>query len=114
MQFVLAGFQQNLNMRRYTFEGIDADRRRKEVTVEADMGLIRKYKIPLQELPLLCRRLVEGLTGEAAVAGAIMFTENDMLGYAKDRATAESLAEQKRRAHRAPVSSRIGQAWRTR
>ncbi|MGH9559199.1 MAG: hypothetical protein ACRD30_08150 [Bryobacteraceae bacterium] len=114
MQFVLAGFQQNLNIRRYTFEGIDDHRKRKEVTVDADMGLIQKYKIPLQELPLLCRRLVEGRPEVDAGADAIRFTEDDMLGYAKDRATAASLAEQKRKSHRAPVSDRVGQAWRTR
>ncbi|PYT19255.1 MAG: hypothetical protein DMG59_01035 [Acidobacteria bacterium] len=110
MEFVLTGFRQDTNIRRYRFEAIAADRTRKEVIVGADLGLIRKYKIPLQELPLLCRRLLEG----HAEATALMFTETDMLGYANDRAAAAHAAEQKRRAHRAPTSSRVGQAWRTR
>jgi hypothetical protein len=43
-----------------------------------------------------------------------MFTEKDMLGYANDRAAAQEVADQKRRAHRMAASAKVGQAWRTR
>ena len=110
MVYVLAGFHQASSIRRYAFQRIAADRTRTEFTVGVDLDLVRKYQISLQELPLLCRRLLEG----HAEATALMFTETDMLGYANDRAAAAHAAEQKRRAHRAPTSSRVGQAWRTR
>jgi hypothetical protein len=110
MEFVLTGFSQEINVRRYTFDAIGADRSRKQVSVGADLGLIRQYKIPLQELPLLCRRLLEGNLD----AKTLMFTEKDMVGYANDRAAAQEVADQKRRAHRMAASAKVGQAWRTR
>jgi hypothetical protein len=112
MEFVLTGFRQEINVRQYTFEAVAEDRRRTRVTVGADLALIRKYKIPLQELPLLCRRLLEG-NGVAAKSSSLMFTEKEMLGYAKDRAAAEEAAALKRRAHRVPVSRRAA-GWRSR
>jgi hypothetical protein len=113
MEFVLTGFRQESNVRRYAFDAVSATHVRTHVTVSADLSLARKYRIPLQELPLLCRRLLESLT-EAPKPGSIpelirdglMYTEKEMLGYAKNRAAAEDLAEQKRRAHRVPVSRR--------
>jgi len=115
MEFVLAGFRQDSNIRRFNFEAVSADRTRRTVMVGADLNLIRKHKIPLQDLPLLCRRLLEGHVDVAAlVLTELMFTEKDMLRCADDRAAAVDAAAQKRRAHHPPVSSRVGQAWRSR
>jgi len=113
MEIVLTGFRQERNVRQFAFQAIGEDRTRREIIVGADLTLIRKHRIPLQELPLLCRRLLEGSIG-ALKANELMYTEKDMLGYASDRAAAEHTAEQKRRAHRVPASSHTGQAWRTR
>ena len=113
MDFVLTGFRQDSNVRRYAFQAIAADHTRKEITVEADLGLIRKHRIPLQELPLLCRRLLEGHAATTR-SNALMFTEKEMLGYVADRAAAQAAAELKKRAHRMPSSSRVGHAWRSR
>jgi hypothetical protein len=110
-EFVFTGFRQESDIRRYTFQIIAEDRTQTKVTVGADLSLLRKHRIPLQELPLLCRRLLENSTG--GKAGTLMFTEKDMLGYVSERNAAEHVAELKRRAHRTPVSSRAGQAWRT-
>jgi hypothetical protein len=115
MEFVLAGFRQDSNIRRYNFEAVGGDRTRRTITVGADLNLIRKYKIPLQDLPLLCRRLLEGRVEVATLMlTELMFTEKDMLQCADDRAAAVFAAAQKRRAHHPPASSRVGQAWRSR
>ena len=111
MEFVFTGFRQDSDVRSYTFQIISADRTKSKVTVGADLSLIRKHRIPLQELPLLCRRLLE--TNGPGKSSTVMFTEKDMLGYVSERVAAEHVAELKRRAHRTPVSSRAGQAWRT-
>jgi len=112
MEFVLTGFRQDKNIRRYAFQGIAADRKRTEFTVGVDLGLIRKYQIPLQELPLLCRHFLTG-HAEGGQTQTLTFTEEDMLGYANRRAAARDAAELKRKAHRRPPSSRTGQAWRS-
>ena len=142
MEFVLIGFRQEKNIRRYAFDAVSSSHVRTHVTVGADLSLARAYRIPLQELPLLCRRLLEDLAQtpafqiptvpppkaqapkatpqrtraakpDASKNGGLhleklMYTEKEMLGYAKDRAVAETLAEQKRRAHRVPVTRRNG------
>jgi len=108
MEFVFAGFRQFDNIRRYYFDAVGEDRRPQQVTVDADLNLIRKYKIPLQELPLLCRRLLQG----RAKLETIMFTESDMVRYANERAAEANALMEKRKAHRPPVPSNVGQAWR--
>ncbi len=117
MEFVLAGFRQESNIRRFAFEGVTADRKQKrtEFFVGVDLTLIRKYSIPMQELPLLCRHLLAGLTDLTDVehGQTLMFTEKDMVGYATKRVAAQAAADQKRKAHRRPPSNRLGQAWRT-
>lgn len=138
VEFVLTGFSQENNIRRYTFQALPAGNHKpagtikKEWTVSADLSLMRKHKIPLQELPLLCKRLVEAQAGDAKPADAkhgdakhgeskhgetkddaLMFTERDMLGYASNRSAAELAAELKKRARRMPSSNRVGMAWRT-
>ena len=112
-EFVFTGFRQDSEIRSYTFQIIFADRSRGKVTVGADVSLIRKHRIPLQELPLLCRRLLENRAGTKAAIKDLTFTEKDMLVYVSERTAAEHVAELKRRAHRTPVSSKSGQAWRT-
>jgi hypothetical protein len=119
VEFVLTGFSQENNIRRYTFQALPAGNHRpaagtlkKEWTVSADLSLMRKHRIPLQELPLLCKRLVEAQS-EQAKEDTLMFTERDMLGYASNRTAAELAAEVKKRARRMPSSSRVGMAWRT-
>ena len=54
MRFLLTGFSQTANVRRYTFQGVTPDQTRQEVTIGVDLNLIRQYGISLQELPLLC------------------------------------------------------------
>jgi len=110
VEFVLAGFSHDQNIRTYAFTAIAADRTHRMITVGADLDLIRKHRIPLQELPLLCRRLLEQSmeTLTALTGGALMFTEQDMIGYADNRTAAADAAAQKRRAHPVPVPHRSG------
>lgn len=112
MEFVLTGFSQENNIRRFKFQALPAGQNKKEWTVSADLSLMRKHKIPLQELPLLCKHLLEA-QGENPSADSLTYAERDMLGYANDRSAAAMAAEIKKRARRMPSSSRVGMAWRT-
>ena len=108
MEFVLTGFRQFETVRQYYFDAVGEDRVRKQVAVDADLDLVRRYGIPVQDLPLLCRRLLDA----RAKAESIIFTERDFVQYAKERAAAADASQERRRARRPPVSSRVGQAWR--
>ena len=108
MELILTGSRQLDNVRRFYFDAVGEDRLRQKISVGADLDLIRKYRIPLQELPLLCRRLLEA----RAKVETIMFTESDMVRYAEERAVAANALTERRRTRRSPLSGRPGEAWR--
>jgi hypothetical protein len=64
----------------------------------------------MQELPLLCRRLLEQRS-ELDEAHVLTFTETDMSAYAKECVAARiAAAERKKPPHR--PSENVGVAWR--
>jgi len=110
MEFIMTGFHQDANVRQYAFQGIASDRTRTDFTVGADLQLIRKYQIAVQELPLLCRRLLEEHTGEPQTT--VVFTEDDMRLFAKNRADAKEEAAHRKKLPRRPPVNNSGRAWR--
>ncbi len=110
MQFILTGFTQDMGFRVFAFERIGEDRIATKYAVKADLALVRRYGIRVQELPLLCRGLLERRdTGDET--RTVTFTEDEMAIYAKDCAVAREAAAQKRKPPRRP-SEHIGAAWR--
>ncbi|HYK59284.1 MAG TPA: hypothetical protein VEV85_07620 [Bryobacteraceae bacterium] len=103
MVFALMGTTTEGGLRRFTFELAGSGPPRTTVVVVADMALVRKYEIPLQELPLLCLRLLESRTADAE--GPAVFPEQEMIEYADRRRASKELAEQKRRMYRAAQPS---------
>ncbi len=114
MEFVFTGFHHRGNVREYSFEGVAEDRTRTAYQVDADLSLARRYGITLQELPLLCRRLLEAADDGARVP-IITFTEQDMRTLATDRkAVAVAAALKKRPWHaRRPAEAEDGVTPRT-
>jgi hypothetical protein len=112
MQFILTGFTQDLAFRVFAFERLGSDRVRTKMTVKADLALTRRYGIQMQELPLLCRNLLER-SDSGAGAHTLTFSEDDMCLHAKDRASAKEAAAQRRKSSpRRPPSENVGAAWR--
>jgi hypothetical protein len=110
MRFSLQGFSQDMGFRVFVFEGIAADRTRTPFTVKTDLALVRRYGIRLQELPLLCREVLER-RDDAAEKRAFTYSEAEMSVYAEGVAAREKAA-QKRRMPRRPADSEAGAAWR--
>jgi hypothetical protein len=77
MEYQFTGFTHNGEFREFAFSGVDEDRNKTPFKVIADLALSRKYNIAVQELPLLCKRLLEQLT-DAAGGRTLTFTEVDM------------------------------------
>jgi hypothetical protein len=111
LQFILTGFTQELGFRVFAFERMGEDRVRTRCTVKADLVLVRRYGIRLQELPLMCRGLLER-GDEATATPALIFSEDQMRLCADERAAAKAGAANKRKPPRRPVVENPGAAWR--
>lgn len=57
--FILTGVRNDKGVCTFSFEGVGPDRVRMPGTVETDLALLRKHDIRLQDLPLLCRGLLD-------------------------------------------------------
>jgi len=116
MQFILTGFTQDTGFRVFAFEGVVVGQIRTVFTVRADLALSRRYGIAMQELPLLCRSLLdrqdEGGENDSLAQHALTFSEEEMRAWADKRAADRALAALKKKAPRRPVVENAGAAWR--
>ncbi len=112
MQFILTGFTQQLGFRVFGFEGRREDKSKSNYTVKADLGLIHKYGIRVQELPLLCRALLDRTT-EEETQRAWTFSEAEMSLHEKDCVATRAAASAKKRLTRKPPVTNAGAGWRT-
>jgi hypothetical protein len=110
MQFLLTGFSEVMGFRVFAFERIAEDRTRTPYTVKTDLALTRRYGIRLQELPLLCRAVLERCH-EGEEKRAFAYAEEDMRLYA-DCAAAREEAAKHRKPMRRPATDHVGSAWR--
>jgi hypothetical protein len=111
LQFVLKGFTEMQGFRVFAFEGIAADRTRSIFTVRANLALSRRYGIQLQELPLLCRAVLDR-SSDGEEKRAFAYDEEDMRVHAAT-AAAKAIAAKQRKMPRKPVTERVGAAWRS-
>ena len=101
MQFLITGVTQDTGFRVFAFQGIGTDRTRTEFTVRTDLSLARSYGIAMQDLPLLCRGLLERRSIESDER-ALTFTEEDMRTHASNCRAEQDAAKLKRSARRPP------------
>jgi hypothetical protein len=111
IQFVLKGFSEVTGCRIFAFEGVNADRSRTDFTVKTDLALARRYGIRLQELPLLCKAILERKHEGDTAMRTFTYTEADMGQYA-DSAAARVEAAKNRKPARRPATANLGTAWR--
>ena len=109
MQYILTGFSHDVGFRVFAFECIGDDRVRRAYSVRADLTLIRKYGIRMQELPLLCRGILEQREGNDTQR-AFTYTEAAM--SLRANVCAAEAAANKRKPPRRPPSENAGAAWR--
>jgi hypothetical protein len=109
MQYLFTGFTHDMGFRVFAFECIGDDRVRTAFQVRADLGLIRRYGIRMQELPLLCRGILEH-RNEDEEQRTFTYTEADMRLNA-DLCASQASAK-KRKLPRKPPSENVGVAWR--
>jgi hypothetical protein len=108
-QFVLMGFSQVMGSRVFAFQGVAADKTRTLYTVRADLALAQRYGIRLQELPLLCRAVLERCS-EGTERRAFSYSESDMCLYANSAMEREQAAKIKKSRRSGPNSTVVDQA----
>jgi hypothetical protein len=102
MQFILVGFKQDTGSRVFTFEHVATDKVRTEFMIRADLALAQKHGIRLQDLPLLCRGLLER-GGEEEQNRPSVFSEDEMRLHARHCAEVHDAAMLKKKAARRPL-----------
>jgi hypothetical protein len=103
VHFSMNGFTQDGGSRVFAFTRVHADGTRAEFTVKADLALSRRYAIAVQELPLLCRLFLEGLS-EAGEMRALTYTEDQMSLHAKERAARAVGSNKKKPSDTLPIT----------
>lgn len=93
--FVLSGFSQAVGQRVFAFEGVCSDGSRDRFTVSADLSLSRRYGIRLQELPLLCRAVLDRCH-DGGERREYSYTEEQMQIFADGALARESSAKSKK------------------
>ena len=112
MQYTLAGFTTDKAFRLYSFLCTDDEKHRTEYRVKCDLGLIQRYGIHVQDLPLLCQGLLERRV-EGSTERTFTFTEAEMRQQAAVRtAKAEEAAKNKPVRKPPPPTAAVG--WRDR
>ena len=108
MEALLVGFRENANIRAFVFNCVQPNHSKTQVVVSADVSLARRYKIALQELPLICKRLLESTPGDN-VEAAITLTEERMSRILSERLDAAA----KKPTKTSRPAPQAGRAWRT-
>lgn len=112
-RFILEGFVPDREFRLFNFQAVETrpsenGGERTAFTVRTDLSLIRRYGIHVQELPLLCRELLERL----AVSNDerhLTLTEQDMRVHQAERLAIEATTRKK---HKRPPPESAGNTWR--
>jgi len=114
MRYILEGFVPDHEFRLFNFQAVETrltenGGERTHFTVRTDLSLIRRYGIHVQELPLLCRELLERRV-VSDVERHLTLTENDMRVHQAGRMAAEAATRKRQR--KSPSES-AGSTWRT-
>lgn len=96
MQNTLVEFTHDEGFRVFSFDHRGEDNVPTRCDVRADLALSRTYGIRVQELPLLCRGLLDRKP-EASGVQSLTFAESDMRASAGERDAARAEAAKKRK-----------------
>jgi len=109
-QFFLTGFSQAAGVRTYAFQ-CRVDANKLDYTVAVDLALISGYGIRIQDLPLLCRELLQ--QGEPGEKSAFVFTEQLMHTHADKLAAARLEADHRKHSRHLAAAAADADSSRT-
>ena len=111
VQFIFTGFKQDEGVRVFLYEDTGREHVGFRYAVRVDLGLARRYGIQTQELPLMCRGMLERREREE-LRDVVSFTEEEMSLHASNLRNLRRAALLKKKSRFKPPSviNRIG--WR--
>jgi len=83
-------------IRQYNFQGLIPDGTRKGFFVTTDVAMLTKHHIQIQEVPMMCLRLLESATEAQPQLELFILTEADMLAHISAKAAIKEQATSKR------------------
>jgi hypothetical protein len=105
LEYLLVGYTEAQGIRRFSFQGVGADRTRILFTVAADLVLLRRFGVKIQELPLMCRKLLEAAPDDNHTR-AWTFTEDQLREQAASKVAATNWRMPKRKHAGAAVKAK--------
>ena len=116
MKLAYMGFRhETTGVRLYSFEGVVSQGIRKGFLVTADIALLTKHRVRIQEVPMMCLRLLESSAEAEPQLEFLVLTEADMIAHVRAKAAeAEKAASaRKKRPFRPANPVALGMAWRS-
>jgi hypothetical protein len=96
MKYLYMGFaHKTTDSRQYNFQGLVSAGIRKGLVVTTDVALLTKHRIQIQEVPMMCLRLLES-ADEANPQADFVLTEADMLAHIRAKEILKEQASAKR------------------
>jgi len=83
-------------IRQYNFQGLIPDGTRKGFFVTTDVAMLTKHHIQIQEVPMMCLRLLESAAEAQPQLELFILTEADMLAHISAKAAIKEQATSKR------------------
>jgi hypothetical protein len=97
MKLLYMGFaHKTTGIRQYIFQGMIPDGTRKGFFVTTEVALLTKHRIQIQEVPMMCLRLLESATEAQPQLELFILTEADMLAHLRAKAAVKEQATSKR------------------
>ena len=116
MKFAYMGFRhETTGVRLYSFEGVVSQGIRKDFLVTADIALLTKHHVRIQEVPMMCLRLLESSAEAEPQLEFLVLTEADLIAHVRAKAAEAEKAASKRtkRPFRPANPVALGLAWRS-
>lgn len=116
MQFVYMGFRHETSgVRLYSFEGVAAEGVRKAFQVTADMNLLAKHHVRIQEAPMMCLRLLESAAAGQEQPDSLVLTETAIIAHvlAQTAERERAAAKKTRRPFKPAGQTALATGWKS-
>ncbi|HYM11852.1 MAG TPA: hypothetical protein VEU62_14040 [Bryobacterales bacterium] len=112
MKFLYMGFShETTGVRLYSFEGVASQGIRKDFLVTADIALLTKHRVRIQDGPMMCLQLLESSAETEPQLEFLVLTEADMLNHVRAKAAEKATKKRAKRPFHPVNAVAVSMAW---